>query len=446
MDVDISGDKETSVRRSPSKNIPSIAPPKLDLKVNVSGDKSTSDRLRQADRSAREPHLVENAAKSVSDAQKFGTPKFSENLTSHQLHESEKPPMRPVMVTTDKHSQTSMPVLSRPLSAPLTPASVTAVSVVSVVPTAPVLARSVSAAGRLGLEPTAAPSTHNHAPQSYRNAIVGAAAAASLPAFTQNHSASSVVNAPISYSHAAPLASTPMFSPRSSDWMEPSFSFGMMSHHDRLPNGPFWADSYQRENSRNAPGHRASQLNGIQSYDLYSSSRVRSQDHLQSRISACTTGRQNHVMTDEFPHLDIINDLLDDEHGVGNFAVSDSAYQNFGNGSHYLNRHFSFPGDPAMSTSSCRFERMQSYQDDIFQHSYGGASHDTLGHMIPQASSRPYLNRQIDDLIPSQWQVAGPDLPFPSARTTENDGRPYNMADLTVDVNGYAVFRPSNGF
>ncbi|XP_047979163.1 TNF receptor-associated factor homolog 1a-like isoform X2 [Salvia hispanica] len=443
VDVDTSEDKEASLCRSPSKSIPLIAPTEMDSKVNVEGKKSSSNRLNQADRSVM----------LVSDTQKIATPKLTENLTSHQVLESEKPPIQPMMIKADKTSLTSMPVISRPLSAPLTPGSVAAVSVV---PTAPVLARSVSAAGRLGLEP-AVPKTQNHFPQSYRNAIVGGAATGSFPAFTQNHSASSVVNASVAYSHAPPLVSTPMFSSSSSDLMEtnqskPSFSFGMMSHHDRLQNGPLWVDSYQRENSRKQPdpGHHASQLNGMQSHDLYSSSRVRSHDHLQSGISACTTGRQNHVLTDEFPHLDIINDLLDDEHGVGNLSVSGSAYQNFSNGSHYLNRHFSFPGDPVMSTSSCRFERMQSYQHNILHHSYGGASHDTLGHMIPQASSQPYANNgQIDGFIPNQWQVAGPDLSFLSAQATENDSRPYSMADyqnLTVDVNGYAVFRPSNGF
>ncbi|XP_042027525.1 TNF receptor-associated factor homolog 1a-like isoform X1 [Salvia splendens] len=441
VDVDTSEDKEASLCRSPSKSIPFIAPTKMDSKVNVAGKKSSSNRLNQADRSVM----------LVSDTQKIATPKLTENLTSHQVLESEKPPIQAMMIRADKTSLTSMPVISRPLSAPLTPGSIAAVSVV---PETPVLARSVSAAGRLGLEPTA-PSTQNHVPQSYRNAIVGGAATGSFPAFTQNHSASSVVNASVTYSHA-PLVSTPMFSPSSSDWMEtiqskPSFSFGMMSHHDRLQNGPLWVDSYQSENSRKQPdpGHHALQLNGMQSYDLYSSSRVRSHDHLQSGISACTTGRQNHVLTDEFPHLDIINDLLDDEHGVGNLSVSGSAYQSFSNGSHYLNRHFSFPSDPVMSTSSCRFERMQSYQDNIFHRSYGGASHDTLGHMIPQASSQPYANGHFDGLIPNQWQVAGPDPSFLSAQTIENDSRPYSMADyqnLTVDVNGYAVFRPSNGF
>lgn len=442
MDLGTSEDKEASLCRSPSKSIPFIAPTKMDSKVNVAGKKSSSNRLNQADRSVM----------LVSDTQKIATPKLTENLTSHQVLESEKPPIRPMMIKADKTSLTSMPVISRPLSAPLTPGSITAVSVV---PTAPVLARSVSATGRLGLEP-AAPSTQNHVPQSYRNAIVGGAATGSFPAFTLNHSTSSVVNASVMYSHAPPLVSTPMFSPSMSDWMEtnhnkPSVSFGMMSHHDRLQNGPLWVDSYQSENSRKQPdpGHHASQLNGMQSYDLYSSSRVRSHDHLQSGISACTTGRQNHVLTDEFPHLDIINDLLDDEHGVGNLSVSGSAYQSFSNGSHYLNRHFSFPGDPVMSTSSCRFERMQSYQDNILHHSYGGASHDTLGHMIPQASSQPYANGQIDGLVPNQWQVAGPDLSFLSAQATEYDSRPYSMADyqnLTVDVNGYTVFRPSNRF
>ncbi|KAH6821667.1 hypothetical protein C2S53_019181 [Perilla frutescens var. hirtella] len=456
VDVEIPGDREASHPRSPSKSIPSIAPLKFDFRVNVAREKSSSDRLSKADRSVREANLSENAATLVSDRQKFATPKFTEKSTSHQVHESEKPPIQQLMVTADKPSMTSMPVMSRPLSAPLTPGSVPAVSVVSMVQTAPVLARSVSAAGRLGLEPTA-PSTQSHAPQSYRNAIMGGAAAGSLPAFTQNHSTSSVVNASVSYSQAPVHVSTPLFSPQSSDWMEPnqinpSFSFGMVNHRDRLQNGPLWVDSYQRESSRNLPTHHASPLHGMQSYDLYSSLRVRSQDHLQSGISACTSGRQNNVLPDEFPHLDIINDLLDDEHGVGNLAISDYGNQSFSNGAHYLNRHFSFPGDPGMTsglpTSSCRFERTRSYQDDVFQQSYG-ASHEMLGNMIPQTGSRPYLNGQIDGLIPNQWQVAGSDLPFLGARATDSEGYPYHMAEyqnLSVDVNGYTMFRPSNGF
>lgn len=455
--MEVSGDREPLPARSPAKSIPS-APRKFDLKGNAAGEKSSFDKLRQADRSMCETNLVENAATLVSDTQKFATPRFTGKLTNHQVHEIENPPIQPV--TTDKSSMTSMPVMSRPLSAPLTPGSVPAVSVVSVVPTAPILARSVSAAGRLGLEPTA-PSTQSHPPQSYRNAIVGGATAGNLPAFTQNHPASSVVNTPVSYSQAPALVSTPLFSPHSSDWMDPNqinpnFSFGMVNHCDRLQNGPLWLDSYQRESSRNLPGHRGSLLNGMQSFDLYSSVRVRPQDHLQSGISACTSGRQNPVLPDEFPHLDIINDLLDDEHGVGNLAISDHpGNQSYSNGLHYLNRHCSFPGDPGMSsglpTSSCRFERTRSYQDDVFQHGYGapGAPHDALGNMIPQTSSRPYLNGLIDGLIPNQWQMASPDLPFQSVRTTDNEISPYHMAEyqnLTVDANGYAVFRPSNGF
>ncbi|KAI3469706.1 hypothetical protein Pfo_026369 [Paulownia fortunei] len=469
VDVEVSGDRADcvmSLPRSPSKNIPSIAPAKLELKVNGASDllmikKSSSDSPKQADRSVRLANSAENAAMLKPDAQKFATPKPTEKPSRHQVHVgSEKPPTQHVTITTDKPSMPSMAVMSRPLSAPLIPGPMPAVSVVSMVQTAPILGRSVSAAGRLSPEPTAS-AIQGYVPQSYRNAIVGSSVIGSLPAYTQNQSASSVVNASSSYSQAPALVSTPLFSPHSSDRMDPnqikpSFSFGMVNHHDMLQNGPLWIESPQRDNSRNLHGDRALLLNDMQSFDLYNTVHGRSQDHLPSGFPACTSGRQSHVLPDEFPHLDIINDLLDDEHGIGNLAISNSGYQSFSNGPHYMNRQLSFPGDPGLSSgpglsaSSCRFERTRSYHDDGFQHSYGatGASYDAPRDMIPQASPRPYVNGQIDGLIPNQWQMAGSDLPFLSVRNADNDGYPYHIADYqnpTVGVNGYTVFRPSNG-
>ncbi|KAK9265870.1 hypothetical protein L1049_027320 [Liquidambar formosana] len=67
--------------------------------------------------------------------------------------------------------------------------------------------------------------------------------------------------------------------------------------------------------------------------------------------------------------------------------------------------------------------------------------------MIPHGNQLPYANGQIDGLIPNQWQVAGTDLSLLSMMNTEGDGYPYHpeYPNLACGVNGYTVFRPSNG-
>ncbi|KAK4388199.1 TNF receptor-associated factor1b, partial [Sesamum angolense] len=465
VDIEASGDKAacvTSPPRSPSKGIPLIAPPGMELKINAARDplmfkKTPSDSPKQADNSVLLTTSCETAATLKPDPQKFATPKPADKPSGNQLHVgSEKIPAQEVPATTEKLSISPMPVMSRPLSAPLVPGLRPSVSMVSMVQTAPALARSVSAAGRLGPEPTAS-ATQSYVPQSYRNAIMGGPVTGSS-AYSQNHPTGSVVNASHSYSQPTALVSSPLFSPHSSDRVDPnpvqpSLSFGMVNHHDMLQNGPLWMERHQRASSRNLPGDHGSLVNDMQSLNLYNPVQSRSHGHLPSELPACTSGRQNHLLQDEFPHLDIINDLLDDEHGM--VARVNSGYQSFNNGPHNLNRHYSFPGDPSVSSglgpsvSSCRYDRARSYHDDGFQHGQVGSArtYDTVRDMIPQAS-RPYVNGQVDGFLPNQWQIAGSDMPYLNVRNMESDGYPYHLQDyqnLSVGINGYSVFRPSNG-
>ncbi|KAL0322474.1 UNVERIFIED_CONTAM: TNF receptor-associated factor1a [Sesamum angustifolium] len=463
VDMEASGNKAayvTSPPRSPSKSIPLIAPPVLESKSNAARDpvmfrKTPSDSPKQADNSVLLTNSCESAATMKHDPQKFATPKPVEKPSGNQIHVgSEKIPAQEVPATMDKLSIPPMPVMSRPLSAPLVPGLRPSVSMVQ---TAPALARSVSAAGRLGPESTAS-ATQRYVPQSYRNAIVGGPTTGSSSAYSQNHPAGSVVNASHSYSQPTTLVSSPLFSPHSSDRVDPnpvqpSLSFGMVNHHDMLQNGPLWMERHQRASSRNLPGDHGSLVNDMQSLNLYNPVQSRSHGHLPSELPACTSGRQNHQLQDEFPHLDIINDLLDDEHGM--VARVNSGYQSFSNGPHSLNRHYSFPGDPSVSSSlgpsvsSCRFDRARSYHDDGFQHGQVGSArtYDTVRDMIPQAS-RPYVNGQVDGFLPNQWQIAGSDMPYLNVRNMDSDGYPYHLQDyqnLSVGINGYSVFRPSNG-
>ncbi|GAB4850977.1 hypothetical protein Ancab_030273 [Ancistrocladus abbreviatus] len=151
------------------------------------------------------------------------------------------------------------------------------------------------------------------------------------------------------------------------------------------------------------------------------------------------------VLADEFPHLDIINDLLEDEH------VS----RGVNNGPNLLNRPSALapdmgtPGEMASSASSCRFERSRSHNDDGFQEGYVCGTHiDPLSKYIPQANLMPYGNGSIDGLVQKERQVAGPDISSLSMRKSGTDGYPYSIHDYlnqACRINGYTMFRPSNG-
>ncbi|KAL6535244.1 hypothetical protein OROMI_026618 [Orobanche minor] len=415
----------TTPLRSPLKTIPLVARLNVEPKTGTPSPANSSVLLSSSAENAPTLEILE--------PQKLKTLKPTENPPGQQIHMGNgKLPPPEVSVTVDKPKIPPPPVMSRPQSAPLVPGPRPAVSKISVVQTAPVLARPASAAGRLGAEPTTQYTNQRYVQQSNRNATIGGHVfSGSLSAYSQNHSSSSGENASHSYSH--------VFSPRISDQVGP---FGMVNQHDFLQKGPVWIEH----------------PNNMQNFELYNPVRSRPQD-LTTEFRAGTSGSQSHVLADEFPHLDIINDLLDDEHGIGMVATRvNSGYQSFDNGPHNMNRHYSFRGDPGLSGGpglSCTLDRDRSNHDEGIQHDFGGSGriYNTVRDMIPspQAGPHPYMNGQIDGFMPNQWQMGGgSDVPYLSVRNLENDGGGYphrapEYANLSVGINGYTVYRPSSG-
>lgn len=352
---------------------------------------------------------------------------------------------------TEKATAQQAPMMSRPSSAPLIPGPRATAPVVNVVHTSPLLARSVSAAGRLGPDP--APATHSYAPQSYRNAIMGNHVAPSTAGYVHLSTSTSGVSPSSAFSLASAMVSSPVFVPHNSDAVRSSFPFGMVTR-DVLPNSPQWVEGSQREAVRSVH-YNSSLLNDVQ--DLYKKP-IRGSTHelLSSDFSACTSGRQLQGFAEEFPHLDIINDLLDEENIVGISARDNSMFQSLGNGPGLLNRQFSLPGDMGgmagdvgSSTSSCRFERTRSYHDGGFQRGYSSpiSRYEPSMDFIPSSSQQQQqLNGQIEGLIPN-WRAAS-DLPLLGTRTSDFDGYQYLNAEysnMAHGINGYNVFRPSDG-
>ncbi|XP_044486276.1 TNF receptor-associated factor homolog 1b-like [Mangifera indica] len=421
----------SSSSRSPTRNTQSTAQSKSDPKSSATADlvpnmKATPNGQQQTDQTAALNTSSQSTAVVRSEILKPAVPKPTEKSLEQQL-----------------------PAMSRPSSAPLVPGPRPTAPVVSMVHTSPLLARSVSAAGRLG--PDLSPATHSYIAQSYRNAKLGNPVSSSSAGLTHPSSPSLAVKPSHAYTPQPVLVSAPMYTPQSSERMEPNpvqsgFPFGMVSQ-DVLQNGQQWVESSQRDSSRMMRHDPSSLVNDMQNLDLYKPVPSRSREHFSNEFSTSTSGRQTQgVLADEFPHIDIINDLLAEEHGAGAGRAS-TVLQSLSNGPHVLNRHYSFPCDMSISgdsSGSFRFERTRSYHDDGFHRGYisSGSHYDSVREHIPQTTAVHYSNGQMDGMAPTVWQMAGSDL------SLLGDGYPYfhpEYSNLACGVNGYTVFRPSNG-
>ncbi|GMI70454.1 Tumor necrosis factor Receptor-Associated Factor 1b [Hibiscus trionum] len=442
--VDLERPKENTAAvpsspRSPSRNLPSA---QFRSEYRSAGGvdsmpvrKTLTNCLQQSDQPASSSIPVQITGVLKPETQKTAAPKPTEK------------PMTP-----------QVPVMSRPSSAPLNPGSRPIAPVVSMVQTMPLLARSVSAVGHLGPDPSPAAS---YVPQSYRNAIMGNHNVASSSAgFTRSSSPSTAVNPLPAYLQPSAFVSTPMYLPQSSEKMEENsvqsgLPFGGMLTRETVRNAPHWMECFRGGSNRSM--HSDPLLGEIENLDLYKSVHNGSREHFSMEFPACTTGHQTQgILADEFPHLDIINELFDEEHNVGRAGAS---FPVLDNGSHLLNRHFSFPSDLGLSdeigssSGSCRFERAWSYHDDRFQRGYSSSSgnnFDTPSEFIPQASPVPYANgQQIDGLVPTRWKMASTDLSLLGMRSRDGESYPYyspEYSNIACGINGYTVFRPSNGF
>ncbi|XP_040973797.1 TNF receptor-associated factor homolog 1a isoform X3 [Gossypium hirsutum] len=364
--------------------------------------KASSNDLRQSGQPASSKTSIQMTSIPKSEIQKAATSKPAENPVTPQV-----------------------PVMSSPSSAPQISSLRPTAPVVSMVQTTAVLSRSVSAAGCLG--PSTTPAT-SCVPQSYRNALGNhVAPGSSHPKFSSS----------VAYSQPPALVPAPVYIPRSSERMDPNsvqpgFPFGMVIR-DCLPNAPGWMESSQRDATTSMHSIPSSLLE-IENLDL------------STDFPGCTTGRQTQgVFADEFPHLDIINDLLDEEHNVGRVARSATRFHSLG----LLNRHVSSPSNLGMlgeTVSSCGFEQAWSYWNNGFQQGYRnslGNHCDTSREYIPQPSPLPNADGLIDGLTPTHWPMASLGMRNADAVSYPFYGREYS--NLVCGVNGYSVFRPSDG-
>ncbi|KAG9445190.1 hypothetical protein H6P81_016530 [Aristolochia fimbriata] len=351
----------------------------------------------------------------------------------------------------EKAMPQQVPSVSRPSSAPLIPAPRPNAPVISMVQTAPLLARSVSAAGRLDAD--AAP-VNNHMPQSYRNAIMGKTAGSS-PATYVPRSSSSSLNPPLtSYSQASSTLvpssvrlSSQQHSTRKDDASSRSgFTFGTVTPEILLQ--PQWMEEAGQQEMTGMLDPRL--LNDVSGLDIYGStaggSRMCYPEEVQTRQAQ-----------DEFPHLDIINYLLDEEQSIGRASKVGGVLQSSHGGLHQppFSRQLAFPTDIGMadvgpSINCCRFDRSARYEDGTRRmYSASGSPYDSMREVGPRIGMPVYANGQMDGIMQqNQWPGNTTDLSLLSMRSMDGDGYPFQLPDYTslaCGVNGYAIFRPGDG-
>ncbi|KAF5738580.1 MATH domain-containing protein [Tripterygium wilfordii] len=412
--------------KSPPRNLPSGLPLKSGQNVMLKSEQKISAPVDPA------PVKKVSLNSSPQSGKVSSLITLSQNSRMSKLEASNTIAEKP----TEKPVPQQVPSMSRPSSARLTMVQ--------------------TATGRLG--PDLSPDTHSHGPQSYQNAIMSHPVGSGSAAFNHPSPTSSGITPSTAYSQSPSLLSAPMFVPQSSERVglnsvQSGFSYGMGTV-DVVQNGPQWLEGSQRDGNRILHHDPSPLLNGIQYLDLYKPVNVGSRKHFSPEFSASTSGCHTQgVVTDEFPHLDIINDLLDDEQGIKRDRTN-TVFQSLCNG-RLLNRQFSYPrevgesGDLGTSSSSGRIERSQSYQDDRFRRGYSPpSSHfDSMGDFFPRSNrSLPYANGHIDGLMPNHWQPTSYDLSLlGGTRNADGDGYPYYSSNLACGINGYTVYRPSNG-
>ncbi|CAN8311205.1 unnamed protein product [Cochlearia groenlandica] len=334
------------------------------------------------------------------------------------------PPSSPqvLLPSSDIHSETvgvralkQPATISRPYSAPIIHAVQPAPSKVSSVqPTS--LPRSVSSAGRLGPDS----SVHNHQtyiPQSYKHAIVGntLGSSSSFNHHPSSHGAVSTTLPSSSYSQI----------PTSSYSQTPTSSY--QSSLPLSQDGPLWT------------GRSSASANlGMSNPCTPSTASSRSLNHIDIQMAQ---QQSQSMVTDEFPHLDIINDLLEEE------QYSNTLF----NGSSV------FSSQPQMLSS---------------QYSYHGGDIGISGELLSSGRSRSFGRQEgfhymprvsagglyVDGVIPTQWQMANMDLSLLAMRNNNNledaasaSANYYHHTYFGMDpsfstgINGYTEFRPSNG-
>ncbi|CAN6329713.1 unnamed protein product [Urochloa humidicola] len=348
----------------------------------------------------------------------------------------------------DGSATTQAVAVSRPLSAPQVPAAKQSAPVTSTSQSVPLLSRSMSAVGRLGNEPSVNAPSFIPRSRTYRNAMmekssVGARSFTHQPGLSEQgvHSQSMFTSQPS-------ILSSETLSGKEETSLKPGFTFGTVK--------PESLNQYQcREQSSQQASSSSSSISNSSGCAPTSSNirseiaklnlngRSRSRQLLSEISTRFTPYQPQGLVADEFPHLDIINDLLDEEQSDRRRVLRPGFAQ-----------QFSMPNDASTPEYGLfepyLYDQPEPYYDEEAPRFYSPLSSAPRGlrdrsysHFdLPSYSS----SSQFDDLTMNQW-YSHTDGSMPSFGS-DTIGYPYRSQDFSSSANGasrYPSYRPANG-
>uniref|UniRef100_A0A0E0RJK3 MATH domain-containing protein n=1 Tax=Oryza rufipogon TaxID=4529 RepID=A0A0E0RJK3_ORYRU len=339
--------------------------------------------------------------------------------------------------------------VSRPLSAPQVPAAKQTAPVASAVQTVPLLSRSMSAVGRLGNEPSA--SAPSYIPRSYRNAMMERSSVGASSFTHQTSSEQRVAQSQSMFSLSPSILSPEHLVGNDRSSLRQGLTFGTVK--------PETLNQWREESSQQASSSSSSSSNdhgavsssnGGEFEKFYLFGKPRSKQ--LSEISARSTPFQPQgLVSDEFPHLDIINDLLNDEQCERRtLKVLQRSQQAFA-------RQYSMPNNSSTpdygmfaQSDPYLFDQPEQYYDEEiprFYNSLNGTSRGLRERSYSHFDLPSYSNGQFDDMMMNQWPYGQTDLSLPNFGADMN-GYPYQSSDYPNSANGlsrYPPYRPANG-
>uniref|UniRef100_A0A0D9WIF0 MATH domain-containing protein n=1 Tax=Leersia perrieri TaxID=77586 RepID=A0A0D9WIF0_9ORYZ len=355
---------------------------------------------------------------------------------------------------------------SRPSSAPVFPAPRSTVPTTQV-QVSTLLSRSMSeATRRSGNDPS--PSAPAYIPQTYRNATIGKHGRSTAPASSAYQSTSLAQGTALSQplSTYAPTMSVTMPPAGRNDQFSGRHGLGKPEAHDswqpwngnRHVDKHLWRDdlAYQQTTNSHTYPQPWKNVNFLQARgaETETSSRFGGPQpprQFQAESPADFVLQQPQgALAEEFPHLDIINDLLEEEQSNGSMPESiGHDYHAYGLPLPFLLR--GSMADPEMATASSpgRFNLTEPYYDEGFSRTYDmSAFQGTRERQFPSLDA--YSNGLSDMSAPKAWLNGSPN-PSSVNHGVGTNGFPQQIPDYTAnlasELNGGSLYhrRYANG-
>uniref|UniRef100_A0A1D1YJH6 MATH domain-containing protein At5g43560 n=2 Tax=Anthurium amnicola TaxID=1678845 RepID=A0A1D1YJH6_9ARAE len=376
--------------------------------------------------------------------------------TPSRLSSISKPKAKATVDTKINTIHQSISAVSRPSSAPLIPGPKPASPPVFTAQAVSLSSHTESVAAQLGVD--SSPPTQSKIPHSYRNAIICGRTTVSTNTHSFTHHSSCFPSRALASSQSSPpdVSSASALVLQKSAIMEPStvrpgLTFGSVNPEALQPQCLWTEESLQMEPTSNLMHNDNLVCDAVEPYFSGTCCHAFNLDELSSGLSFHQVQGQG-VTLDEFPHLDIINDLLNEEQSVGEVAANGYLHHP----DHTLQQYtFSddayTAADNVMSNRNQHFDRLDLYYVNQVQRVYGSSSSldGRRGLTSMDLNLSAYVNSQIGGGVQNQWPVGIADHSVVSLGSTESNGYSYhlhNYSNLSCELDGYNVYRPANGY